>query len=122
MANRRQRSQVDHQRLHIFVAQGSIFAVRHEREKRPPIVADAFAYGAGELIVGPAAGTGFRIGSQIGGDHSAWQAAERNNLPRPLGTGNDRIAMLGVVMLRVTNLTSAQGVKDVLATLDALWG
>jgi hypothetical protein len=67
----------------ILVGHFPVVGVRHHGKKGTAVVADAFANGTGKLIVGPAADTGFGIGSEIGSDDATGEIRPGINSPAP---------------------------------------
>jgi hypothetical protein len=68
-----QRAQVDDDGGKIFVRHSTEVLVGHDRKQRAAVMADAFANGARQLVVGPIAGAGFWIRRDVGrNDSSDW--------------------------------------------------
>src|SRR5882672_1412356 len=80
--------------------------VGHHREQCSPIVPDAFPNSTSQLVVGPGASAGFRIGSDIRGHDATWKIFEPHHLSDAFGAGYDRAAMLVPVMQRMTSCAS----------------
>ena len=93
-AHRRQRPEVDDDRRDVFVGHGAEPLVRHHRKQRPAVVSDAFAYRARQLIVGPVARAGFRIGREVRRHHAAGKAVHRHLLAGAEHVGLDRRIVL----------------------------
>ena len=72
----------------------------HDGEQGPAIMSDAFPYGAGQLIVGPIARTGFWIGRNIRRHDSAREIFEPHLLTNTFATRQHRAAM-GVPVMQL---------------------
>ena len=67
---------------------------------------DALADGAGDLVVGPTAAAGLRVGSQIRGDESAGKIGEGQLLAYQFLAGKHRSAVLRPVPRSVATLAT----------------
>ena len=73
----RQRPQVHDDRREVFIGQITEVFVRHERKQRAAVVADAFANGPRELVVGPVSRSRFLVGCDVRRIHLAWEIQQR---------------------------------------------
>src|ERR1051326_6740821 len=73
-----QRTNVNNDRRQVFIAQILEIPIRHEREKRAPIVSNAFTDGTSELIVRPGPSTRLNIGSNVGDDETHFSLVEHD--------------------------------------------
>src|SRR5208282_2690636 len=89
--------------------------VRHQGEKGAPVMANTLADGACQLVIGPIAGSGFRVRRDIGGNDSSRKSCQRKfdvtGAPCALHQGG---VMLLPVMFTVT-IKAAKVLHQVLA-------
>ena len=70
MTHGRQAAEEDDDRGNVLVRHVAQMTVRHHRQQSVPVVADTFTNSPRELVVGPVANAGFRIGREIGNSPS----------------------------------------------------
>ena len=120
LAHRRQRPQVDDDRCQVFVGHGPEIRVWHERKQRPPVVTDAFADGARQLVVGPFACARFRIGSDVRRIHLSGETLQHIHvLARAERVGQNRRIVRSPVVLRVATHAVCHVPDEVLAARQA---
>src|SRR5438309_720834 len=79
--DRWQRLQVNDDGSQVLVGKMAVVFVGHHRKQSAAVVADAFAAGARQLVVGPIAGAGFRVRRDVGrADLRAERAPARRRL------------------------------------------
>src|SRR5580700_5179980 len=76
----RQGPQVDHNGRHVLIRHIAVVLVRHNGKKGAAIVADAFAYSAGQLIISPTARPGLLIGGKVRRHDAPGQTSVGQNL------------------------------------------
>src|ERR1700680_1211804 len=90
---------------------------RHQRKQRVSVTTNAFANGAGQLIIRPRANTGFRIRSEVPSNERTWQASQWKNLADP-SLRSRRLSAIGPVFERsVTNHAAGNMFREVGPTL-----
>ena len=95
--------------------------IGHERKERAAVVPHTLANGARKLIVGPGAGAGLGVRSDVRSGNLSREALEHGHvLARAERSGRDRRVVLRPVVLRVT-IDAVEDVADeILAAREAL--
>ena len=100
IADRWKRPEVNNHGSQVFIRQRGVALVGHKGEKGAAVMADAFADGARQLIVGPIPCSGFFVGCEVGGNDTAGQTHRGNQLRRSQGLddgdGPERVQSCGV--------------------------
>ncbi len=94
--------------------------VGHHREQGPAVMTDAFADGAGQLIVSPIACTGFRIGRDVRGHDAARKIVEPHHLANAFAARQHRAAMGIPVVQRMASGASGGSGEKIVAALQPL--
>src|SRR5690242_2742914 len=95
--------------------------IGHQRKQGAAVVANSLANGAGQRVIAPLAGSGFRIGSEVGSNDAAWQSHQYGHiLAGAFHPRGSRRVVLSPIVWGVAIHASADALRQVFPARQAL--